>query len=277
MGLARHWRKVACALAGGELIRRVPLGEASARVPVHRDGSVLHAFREPWMNTLLPRLLDGAERPGVIDVGANIGQFLVALRACRPDARYVGFEPNARNYGYLQRLIALNGWPGVDAFPIALSDTFGVANLGVRKDSFDVFASLAHDVHDAGFFRRTQSVLMTTGDSMVDALGMERVRLLKVDVEGAELEVLRGFGKTLADHAPYVVFEMLPAAPDAGEDDRRVARARDLMALLGGMGYRFRPITDAGLADPCQTVDPRTIARPEDANLLAIPAGRDLP
>ncbi|WP_404382168.1 FkbM family methyltransferase [Caenispirillum salinarum] len=276
MGLGKHWRKIACTLSGGELIRQARIGETCARVPVHRDGSVLHAFREPWMNTLLPRLLEGAERPEVIDVGANIGQFLVALRACRPDARYAGFEPNARNYGYLQRLIALNGWPDVDAFPVALSESFGVANLGVRKESFDVFASLAHDVHDAGFFRRTQSVLMTTGDSMVEALGMERVRLLKVDVEGAELEVLRGFGRTLAAHAPYVVFEMLPAAPDAGEEDRRVARARDLMALLGGMGYRFRPITDAGLDEPRETVDPRTIARPEDANLLAVPAGRDL-
>lgn len=229
------------------------------------------------MNTLLPRLLDDAGQPGVIDVGANIGQFLVALRACRPDARYVGFEPNARNYGYLRRLIDLNGWDGVDAFPIALSEEFGIASLGVRKESFDVFASLAHDVHEAGFFRRTQSVLMTTGDSMVEALGMQNVRLLKVDVEGAELEVLRGFRKTLATHAPYLVFEMLPAAPDAGEENRRVTRARDLMALLGGLGYRFRPITDTGLDEPRETVDPRTIARPEDANLLAVPAGRDLP
>ncbi|EKV27402.1 hypothetical protein C882_1904 [Caenispirillum salinarum AK4] len=138
-----------------------------------------------------------------------------------------------------------------------------------------MFASLAHNVHDVGFFRRSQSVLTVRGDDMVAALGLEAVTLLKVDVEGAELEVLRGFERTLAAHVPFVVFELLPARRDAGDDDSRVKRAAALMDLLGAHGYRFRQIGDDTLGPVQERIDPRAIARPEDANLLAVPRGRD--
>lgn len=273
MSLSRQWRKVACLLAGGELIQTRRAHGRDVRVPVHADGSARHAFREPWMDTLLPRLLAVSPEPVFFDVGANIGQGLLALMDHGATARYVGFEPNARNYAYLQRLIELNERPRTSAFPVALSESFGVASLGVRKQSFDVFCSLSTDVHEEGFFRFSQDVLMTTGDMVAEALGVSEITLLKVDVEGAELEVLKGFRGVFAKAPPAIVFEILPAAAEAGEEDLRVAKARALSDLLTGFGYRFRQICGAGLGPVQDSLDPRRIGSLDDSNFLAVPPG----
>lgn len=278
MGLARHLRKAACSLAGGEIIRTIRLSSGeSLRVPVHTRGSVIHASRETWMNWLLPRLLDSDPDPVLLDVGANVGQVLLAVREHRPRTRYVGFEPNARTFAYLQRFMHLNTWPSVAAFPVALSDAFGVRTLGIRKPGFDVVSSLIHELRPPDYFRHGQSVLTLTGDSMAEALDLSTVTLMKVDVEGAELEVLRGFRATLDSLRPFVVFELWPTDRDAEDADPRLERAQALAALLSQAGYRFHRIDETKLGPEQTSFDPRDNPPGLLVNMLAVPDTRALP
>src|SRR5919205_552723 len=75
----------------------------------------------PWMVDALARLFALAGRPGLVDVGVNIGQTLLKLRSIARDAPYVGFEPNPFCIQFVNELIALNGFDRCVLLPVALA------------------------------------------------------------------------------------------------------------------------------------------------------------
>lgn len=144
-----------------------------------------------------------------VDIGANVGQTLVAVLSSSPNWRYVGFEPQAEAAAEAQRLIVRNELKRAEVFVLALADVAGMADLGFRKKS-DQSASIAHDYRPSEFHVHRRRVFVDLGDAILPRLGVERPRFIKVDVEGAELEVLTGLYRTLAVERPALQFEVLP-------------------------------------------------------------------
>lgn len=129
----------------------------------------------------------------LIDVGTNKGQFSLAVRALRPRARIIGFEPLPAAATRYERVFRRD--PLVELHCVALSDREGVAEFHVadRADSSSLL-KLGHG-QDAAFGVRgsgTIEVQTRRAASCVSLGDLPRPILMKIDVQGAELQVLRG-------------------------------------------------------------------------------------
>lgn len=150
-------------------------------------------------------------RPGqtVFDVGANIGYYtLLASRQVGPSGRVLAFEPSARNISYLYRHLALNGADNVTLIPMACSDRLALARFVAGADC--ATGRLASDGARPGD-ARFEYVATVTVDQMVTETGLVP-DVLKVDVEGAEEQVLKGAAHTLSNARPVVLLGVHSAA-----------------------------------------------------------------
>lgn len=164
-------------------------------------------------------------KPGDVfyDVGANMGYFsLVAARMVGPAGRVVAFEPVPECAEGVRRNLALNDLGHASVLEVAVGDRVGRAELQVVTEaSQSVLCGLTTN-------RTTREVIeveITTLDALVGAGTIAPPDVVKLDVEGAELLILRGMRKTLAAHGPMLICEV------HGE---KAAFA----ALIDDLGYR---------------------------------------
>lgn len=153
----------------------------------------------------------------VVDVGANTGFYSLLAAACGRDVRVHAFEPFAPVIEMLRENLAMNETrERIEVYPVALSDEPGETVMYVPRGAYDLVetsCSLSEQFeHRAG---GTLLVPVTTLDAHVASKGVERVGLLKVDVEGVEHRVLRGAAAVLEHHRPIVCFELLPVGDAA--------------------------------------------------------------
>jgi FkbM family methyltransferase len=174
---------------------------------------------------LLERLL----RPGdvFVDGGANIGLFsLPAARRVGPTGRVLAFEPAGRAADALAANAALNGFDWITVDRRALSDRVGESEFVELDGDGAGFSSFA-----PGFPGVLRRVATTTLDAA--AAGLD-VRLVKLDVEGAEARALRGAEGLLDRSRPDLLVEVEP-----GHLARQSSAVSDLDALLRRHGYRL--------------------------------------
>lgn len=130
----------------------------------------------------------------VVDVGANRGQFALVARRRFPGARLICLEPLARPRELLERVLVRDG--KLEVLPIAAAAEDGEADF-VVSESDDSSSLLPMTALQASTFPGTQESSRTTVrtsrlDGLLDAAHLVRPALLKIDVQGTELEVLRG-------------------------------------------------------------------------------------
>jgi FkbM family methyltransferase len=173
----------------------------------------------------LQRLLE----PGMtfVDAGSNKGDFaLIAARVMKDQGRVLAFEPAPENCRWIRASVELNGYRSVTVFELALSDTEGRVPLYIGE--WSGWHSLARRPKPQASMevdaRTLDSVLHETGDPHVD--------VLKIDVEGAELALLRGAERTLADERLLAV--LVEVHPDFAVDPAEVCE------LLAARGFTFR-------------------------------------
>lgn len=138
-----------------------------------------------------------------VDAGANKGIYLHHLS--RSFDRVVAFEPLPALARYLQRAAPRNA----RVHPIALSDHEGVAELSL-PEGFNELGSIEPGHAAAGEASQPgcEVEVHRVRTSPLDSFGLERVGLLKIDVEGHELAVLEGARGLIADWRPVVMVEV---------------------------------------------------------------------
>lgn len=169
---------------------------------------------EPDVSAMMCRIV----APGdvVVDVGANAGFFTVLMGVLAgPTGRVVSFEPGENTLGRLKNNIALNRLENVTLIEKAASSAPGDIQFFINSDDsggnalWDV-ATYPGNVKSAAA-PRTVRIAATTVDDELARLGLPAPKLIKVDTEGAELEVLGGCQKTLAGRkVPFVIAEYHP-------------------------------------------------------------------
>lgn len=137
-----------------------------------------------------------SKREGVFyDVGANVGAYSLIAAACGLDV--IAFEPAPQNYAALHENISLNDFDKkITALPIVLG-----AENGLRTFSFSDYSRGATE----GFFSAQQGkgikkeMLVGTLDTCIREYKLSAPAMMKIDVDGGEIEVLMGAVKTLID------------------------------------------------------------------------------
>jgi FkbM family methyltransferase len=143
-----------------------------------------------------------------LDIGANVGQTLLKVKALFPDVPYVGFEPNIHCASYISALIAHNHLQACAIFPLGLGDADNITPLFYAHPA-DPKATVIDHFRGNEHALLRQPVLMRAADTFLAALPLQDIALLKIDVEGAEAAVLSGAHDILRCHRPFVICEVL--------------------------------------------------------------------
>jgi FkbM family methyltransferase len=169
----------------------------------------------------------------IFDVGANVGWYAVQLaRTTEADSRVFCFEPVRATYDRLAENVTLNGLDGkVRLFDFGLSDVTGPADFFLPAFSGSVAAS-ARNLHPEESVTKL-SVRLEVADDFVEREQVGRIDLIKCDVEGAELSVLRGARRIIERDRPIIFLEMLRKW--ASHFDYH---PNDIILLLRQSGYR---------------------------------------
>ena len=182
---------------------------------------------EPQTTKLLLRLSQGAS--DVIVGGAYFGdQAILVADAMRGRGTCHCFEPAEVQAAMLRRNADLNGLENVR-----------VEAIGLWSDSTSRLAFVGHDAL-AGMIVCEDGIATTTVDSYAEECGIERVGLIMLDLEGAELAVLRGARRVLRDHAPHVVFEVHGSYVDWSNG----LKETEIVRYLASFGYTIFAIRD---------------------------------
>lgn len=127
----------------------------------------------------------------VVDVGANVGAAALWFLGAAPEARVVCFEPSRQNHDCLVHNLA--------AFPNAEAHRFGLFSDD-REISLHLGASqcMQHSIYSSGETgTATETVVLRDAAAQFDALGVDRVSILKIDTEGCEVPILERLGGRL--------------------------------------------------------------------------------
>lgn len=149
-------------------------------------------------------------RPAMVcmDIGANAGLFtlLMAIRTGKSGKVYA-FEPTGATFQRLQTNITLNSLHNVIAENVAVAEQSGTVEFHVGPPDLCVYNSIATVVHPgakAGLFSPVL-VPSVSIDDYCAVRGIDRVDCVKIDVEGAEMRVLKGMQRLLSTNRQIVL------------------------------------------------------------------------
>ena len=143
-----------------------------------------------------------------VDIGANIGFFSLIASSCIGEGgRVYSFEPSQREFIRLLSNIELNNTNNIFPFPLALSDKSGEVMLEIEPFHTGM-NSIAEKFNISKKYRLVQA---STADEILAQLISKKIKIIKIDVEGAEFKVLSGMRKILNEKlAEIVIVEITP-------------------------------------------------------------------
>ena len=148
-------------------------------------------------------LLKKMSEATVLDVGANIGNHALCFAI---EAKTVFcFEPIKEVYSLLVNNVSANRLDNITCINEALSDQAGERVFFINRQG-NLGASSFEQHRDSVHAERVM-MKMRVGDDMVAKLGIDKIDLIKIDVEGHELAVLKGLARSIARHKPFIVME----------------------------------------------------------------------
>lgn len=190
--------------------------------------------KEVWMGQCLKAFIDCKEGC-VIDVGVNVGVYLVKLKALSNDVEYFGFEPNAVCNYYTNELIRMNSFRNARVLPVALSDEMSVQTLYADRLG-DKGASIIQETKDSANLEYSSDIVTVRGDAFIEMLDIKNISVIKIDVEGAELFVLNGLLESIKKFRPCFYIEIWTNC-SINEDAKITERVSTIYELITSRDY----------------------------------------
>jgi FkbM family methyltransferase len=195
---------------------------------------------EPWMLDILDGLLKRTEG-AFIDVGVNVGQTLVKMKSLSIDRQYIGFEPNPACLYYVGELIKQNKFTACTIMPVGLYNQDQVLCLNLYSDdSVDSSASMIKGFRSGNQIRNKIYVPAFRFESIAGLVDFDGIAIVKIDVEGAELEVIQSLLDLIRDCRPIVLIEILPVY--TAENLSRLDRQQSIESIFHSLDYIFHRV-----------------------------------
>ncbi|MBT9551380.1 MAG: FkbM family methyltransferase [Hydrogenophaga sp.] len=239
-----------------QLGRRVRFGNHQFKMPGYYPCRFTTSSdqHEGFLEAILRRVLE-TRRGTFIDVGVNAGQTLAKVLSIDKDRAYVGFEPQISCCFNADQFIKANGLVNAQVLPLALGDSNRLLSFFSEGET-DECASLIDRKSLAS--NRTQTfVQCRMGDEILSEMGITQISAIKIDVEGAEIQVMEGLKETLTSQRPTIIFEVLPNFsgieeriwhdPDTCTSNH--ASAEKIRVLLHQIGYQIFQIDEASASE----------------------------
>lgn len=203
-------------------------------------------------------------RDGVfVDVGAHVGLHTLALAAHVADGAVVAFEPHPLNHRLLLDNLEQNHLRHVVAENLGLADAAATLT-GTSRPGVGNWSLASHGEY------RFEVRLVRLDDYWRDH-PLPRLDLMKIDVEGAEVRMLRGARQTIERFHPLIVFEVCPSWLA-----KMQTSTAELFAELTNHGYRIHPLPQSAIAWERQVTldDVAKLGAGAFTNLVAVPPGK---
>ena len=199
-----------------------------------------------------------------VDVGANQGFFtILASRRVGESGNVIAFEPALTEARKLRGNLRFNRCRNVVVEEIALGAEPGTADFYMYLGHQGSWSGLRKGAADVEVAARMIKVPVATLDSYFVERGLDRLDIMKIDVEGGELPVLKGAAATIQRHRPLILSEVEP---------RRTQQwnyaAGAILDELAGKDYTWRTVTPTG------EIGEAAGAVGDGQNLVAVPAER---
>jgi FkbM family methyltransferase len=239
--LRASWRPEVDVLVGNRIVRVDLRDRIIGRLLYLGEGYETH----------LDRFIAGANLEGriCVDVGANIGLHTLTLSAAvGPSGKVFSLEPENRNFALLERNLRANAVTNVTAVHCAAGESEGKCELKLSSENFgDHRVAGGTRVGPGGF--GIQTVPMCTVDRLLRETGDGEIGFIKIDVQGYEMQVLRGMEQTLRRNRDAILLiEVFPEAlRDAGFSPETLVRH---LHDLGLSGWEIHPHRLLPCAEP---------------------------
>lgn len=215
---------------------RIDIDGLALKVRVQHETTGLLGWKTDWKTSLIGLMLFARGGP-FVDVGANVGQTLLDYLAAPRKHGYIAFEPMHACLEQLHRLVDDNRLADCTVVPCALSD---------RNILLDIYR---HHEKSADPGATTVCGLRPDRNVVADLIPSYRfddirgrirpagaIGVIKIDVEGAELPVIRGMERTIRADRPWILCEVLDRDTLADAEVHN-ARAEQLRDTMHGLGY----------------------------------------
>jgi FkbM family methyltransferase len=194
---------------------------------------------EIWMGQILKFLLV-RDQNAFLDVGVNIGQTLCQVKSIDIDRDYFGFEPNPACNMFVEELIKINKFPKVKIFPVGIFTDDSILELDLYYDDLtNSGGSLIKDYWqyiNKKPFRKIIVPLMKY-ETIAKKSKIPKIGIVKIDVEGAELEVLQSLFEKISLDQPTILMEVLSAY--SKENKLRIDRQDAVIELVLRLNYKI--------------------------------------
>jgi len=140
----------------------------------------------------------------VVDIGANIGYYSLMAAVKATTGQVYSFEPVTKSFQQLNRNISLNKFSSIHTFQVAISDTNGHTTIYVSADDNSGMSGMKTAENFSG---ESETVQCLTLDEAVIQYNLPKIDLIKIDVEGAEINVLQGMQQIRAKQKPVILIE----------------------------------------------------------------------
>ena len=221
--------------------------------------------KEIWMGQCLDAFLL-SKQGCVIDVGVNVGVYLVKLKVLRDDVEYIGFEPNAVCNYYTNELIRMNKFKKARVLPVALSNELSVKTLYASKLGDKTASLVVETTTSDASLEYSSDIVTVEGDMFIEMLGVKELAVIKVDVEGAELIVLNGLVKTIEKFRPFFYIEVWA---NNKKDAESVDRISQIYNLITSRDYSIIGVSSDRKLEIVKSSD--EIFEQDDPNYMFVP------
>jgi FkbM family methyltransferase len=165
-----------------------------------------------------------------VDVGTNLGWYTCLASKNMPEGIIYGFEMDNLNYALLQKNLAINQCDNTEVYHAAISDVAGMIRYKRQFNFPSVSFRLSLDDEEI----RPDELVSVESLTLDDFFENRQVRpdVIKIDVEGAEINVLRGMKKIIQEHKPILFIEVHPSKLPIFHSS-----SEELLAILIERGY----------------------------------------
>jgi FkbM family methyltransferase len=204
------------------------------------------ALYEDDIHQLALKLLINEPDGVVLDIGANLGTFCVPLARKIPKLKFHAFEPQRIINYQLCANVIINSLDNVYTYEFALSNKEADVELAMPDytketniGAFSIDAEVRKNEYECATVNTTDKIQLFP----LDMMPFDNIKLIKIDVEGHELEVLRGGTETIkANNYPPIIFEAWTWKPWYQE------KRKALLDYLKGHGYEIQQLGENNLA-----------------------------
>jgi FkbM family methyltransferase len=207
-----------------------------------------------------------AEDSLCVDIGAHAGSWSIALSRLVPRGRVVAFEGFPYYARILKRILPILGCRNVDVVDKVVAESEEPLELIWKTEQGERLTGLTHIRGSAEKTGDALVVASTTLDSFF-ARRDARVSFIKMDIEGAELQALRG-GRNLVSHDRPIVYLEL----DAQHTSRYGYAPQDVFLFFAGLGYHGMVVDQGGALQP---VDAEAYGGSAQRDVWFIPAEQE--